>query len=181
MRTRRLLAVLGIPLAAASLAVAATVPTSASNDEDPPPIDVELLTDRAVFTDDVAMQLRVKLDGRRTNVLNVGDPSRVLTAQITVQPGAQFPWHTHPGPVIVSVVDGTLTYMNANDCVPREYPEGTAFVDPGSGNVHTAYNDTGEVVVLMGTFFGLGEEGPPTIPVDGPDDGCGLELGIHEH
>jgi len=180
MTKRRLAAIVGIPLAAVTLAVAATASTNAT-EPDPPPIDVEVLTERATFTDDVAMQLRVKLDGQRTNVLNVRDASRVVTARITVQPGAQFPWHTHPGPVIVAVDEGTLTYMNADDCVERPYPAGTAFVDPGFGNVHTAYNDTDDPVELMGTFLGATADGPLTVPVDGPADGCGIELEHHEH
>lgn len=178
---RRLVPILGIPLAAGALAVVATVPTSASG-ADPDPIAVEVLTQhRATFTDDVAMQFRVKLDGKRTNVLNVRDPSNVVTARLTVQPGAQFPWHTHPGPVVVAVDDGTLTYMNAGDCVARPYPAGTVFVDPGFGNVHTAYNDTDEVVELMATFFGATDDGPLTVPIDGPADNCGLELDEHDH
>lgn len=176
MTKRRLIPILGVPLAAATLAVAATVPVNA-DDDGPPPIGVDGLTDRATFTDDVSMQLRVKLDGQRTDVLNVSDPSKVFTASITVQPGAQFPWHTHPGPVIVTVVEGTLTYVNADDCVRRPYPAGTAFVDPGFGNVHTAYNDTDDVVELVGTFFNAPDEGPVTVPADGPADGCGIELG----
>ncbi|TVR21747.1 MAG: cupin domain-containing protein [Ilumatobacter sp.] len=180
MTRKRLIPILGVPLAAATLAVAATVPTNAM-ETDPPPIGVEVLTPRATFTDDVAMQLRVKLDGQRTNVLNVGDPSRVVTAGITVQPSAQFPWHTHPGPVIVTVTEGTLTYMNADDCVARPYPAGTVFVDPGLGNVHTAYNDTDEVVELVATFYGASEDGPLTVPIDGPAGGCGIELDHHEH
>jgi len=84
-------------------------PTPGSAQAQPLPIAVEPLSPRAVFTDDVAMQIRNKLDGRSTNVINVSDPSRIVTAKITVQPGAQFPWHTHPGPVFVTVAESELT------------------------------------------------------------------------
>ena len=87
----------------------------------PPPIAVEMLTQRAVFTDDVALQIRNKLDGHATNVSNSHHPSRTVVARITVQPGAQFPWHTHPGPVIVNIAQGELTYVMAHDCVDRPY------------------------------------------------------------
>jgi quercetin dioxygenase-like cupin family protein len=180
MRTRRLLPVVGVAIGAAALAAGAALPTTAS-DHVPAPIAVEPLSPRVVLTDDVAMQLRVKLDGRGTDVLNVHDPSRVVTARLTVQPGAQFPWHTHPGPVLVTVAEGSLTYMNADDCVARPYPAGTAFIDPGQGNVHTAYNATDQVAVLIATFFGAAADGPLTIPVDGPADGCGIELAEHDH
>src|SRR5215207_2057846 len=68
----------------------------------PPPIATELLTGRAVFTDDVDLKFKIKLDGHRTRVVNVKDPSRTLVGRFTVQPGAQFPWHSHAGPVVVN-------------------------------------------------------------------------------
>lgn len=129
----------------------------------PPPIAVELLTQRAVFPDDVSLQIRHKLDGHATEVSNSNSPSRTVVAKITVQPGAQFPWHTHPGPVIVNVAQGELTYIMAHDCVERPYAIGTAFVDPGRGMVHTAINRTGEVTVLIATFFEVPPTGPLTI------------------
>ena len=97
-------------------------------------------------------------------VPGVNDPSRTVVAKITVQPGAQFPWHTHPGPVIVNIAQGELTYIMAHDCVDRPYAAGTAFVDPGRGMVHTAVNRTGEVTVLLVTFFEVPETGLLTIP-----------------
>ena len=109
-------------------------------------------------------------DGKQV-VVNVKDPSRTFVARFTVQPGAQFPWHTHPGPVIVNVTEGELVYVGADDCVERSYPAGTAFVDAGHGHVHTAYNPTDAPTVFVATFF----EAPPApepllIPVDAPDD-----------
>ena len=136
----------------------------------PPPIAVEVLTQRAVFTDNVKLQIRNKLDGHATQVSNSHDPSRTVVAKITVQPGAQFPWHTHPGPVIVNVAQGELTYIMADDCVDRPYAAGTAFVDPGRGMVHTAVNRTNGVTVLQATFFEVPQTGPLTIRVAAPAD-----------
>lgn len=127
-----------------------------------PPILLEPLTPRNIFLDDVRGQFRVKLEGHGTNVVNMGDPSRTLVARITVQPGAMFPWHTHSGPVVVNVAQSELVYVS-DDCVERRYAAGTAFVDPGHGHVHTAFNRTGEVVVLYAMFFELPAEGPLTL------------------
>ena len=138
----------------------------AGEDTPPPPIAVEVLTQRAVFTDDVELQIRNKPDSHGTHVANSHHPSRTVVAKLTVQPGAQFPWHTHPGPVIVNVAQGELTYIMAEDCVDRPYAAGTAFVDPGRGMVHTAVNRTGEVTVLLATFFEVPQTGPLTIPVE---------------
>ena len=62
-------------------------------------------------------------------------------ARITVQPGAQFPWHTHPGLVIVNVSQGELTYIMAHDYA-RDYPTGTAFVDPAAAGWSTRQSTT---------------------------------------
>ncbi len=129
----------------------------------PPPIAVELLTSRAEFTGDVNLQIRNKQDGHATEVSSSKNPSRTVVAKITVQPGAQFPWHTHPGPVIVNIAAGELSYIMAHDCVERSYDVGTAFVDPGRGMVHTAINRTSDVTVLIATFFEVPQTGPLTI------------------
>ena len=144
------------------------LPSSAQ--EPPPPIATEFLTGRAVFSDDVDLKIKIKLDGGATRVVNSKDPSRTVVARFTVQPGAQFPWHTHRGPVIVNVTEGALVYVAADDCVEREYPAGTAFVDPGHGHVHSAFNPTGAVTVFVATFFEAPAEGPLLIPAEAPAD-----------
>lgn len=153
-------------------AVAAAVETA-------PAIQVEELTRtddapaRGTFTDDVDMQVRLRLDGAAgTNTMNIGDPSSVAVARLVVEPGAMFPWHTHPGPVLISVVSGDLVYVNADDCVERPYAAGTAFIDPGRGNVHTAFNDGDEDTVLVATFLDADATGPLTITdgVTAPED-----------
>ena len=130
----------------------------------PLPIATEFLTARAVFTDDVDTKFKIKMDGMKTVVVKDKDPSRTLVARFTVQPGAQFPWHTHPGPVVVNVVQGELTYLPSHDCVERKYAAGTAFVDPGHGHTHTARNATGGVTVFVATFFAAPAAGPLLIP-----------------
>lgn len=171
-----------IGLVAVVVGLGGPVPSGAAEPAAPAPIAVELLSPRSTFTDDVRMQVKVKLDGRGTNVVNLRDPSQIVVARITVQPGARFPWHTHPGPVLVAVEQGGLTYVNADDCVERHYPVGTAFVDPGQGNVHTAFNGTGEVTVLYATFLDAPAAGPLTVTegVVEPAD-CQVEVGAHTH
>jgi quercetin dioxygenase-like cupin family protein len=163
-------AVLAAATSIALLLIGVSVlPTAAQ--EPPPPIGTEFLTDRAVFTDNVGLKVKTKLDGKAARVVNVKDPSRTVTARFTVQPGAEFPWHSHAGPVIVNVTDGELVYVDADDCVEREYPAGTAFVDLGRGHVHTAFNPTDEETVLVATFFEAPAEGSLLIPAEAPA-GC---------
>src|SRR5919108_1465490 len=161
-----------IALATGMIAVAligANVLPSAAQ-QAPPPIATEFLTGRAVFTDDVGLKLKIKRAGGPRTGVNAEDPSRPLVARVTGQPGAQFPWHTHPGPVIVNVVKGELVYVPAEDCSERPYPAGTAFVDPGHGHVHTAFNPTDEETVFVATFFEAPAEGPLLIPAETPED-----------
>jgi quercetin dioxygenase-like cupin family protein len=159
-----------------------TFAPSGAEEATPPPIAAELLTPRSSFTDDVRLQVQLKLDGRSADVVNVKDPSKTVVARITVQPGAQFPWHTHRGPVLVNVAAGSLTYVNADDCVERDYASGSAFVDPGRGNVHTAFNASNEVTVLYATFLEAPASGSPTITagVTEPAD-CDVQVGTHAH
>lgn len=162
--TRKRGAVAGAALLAVLVLVLNVLPSAAQQAPPPPPIATEFLTERAVFTDQVRLKFKIKLDGRKTIVAKVRKPSRTVVARFTVQPGAQFPWHSHRGPVVVNVVSGELTYRAGGDCVDRTYPAGTAFVDPGRGHVHTAFNATNDVTVLVATFFKAPAEGPLLIP-----------------
>jgi quercetin dioxygenase-like cupin family protein len=162
----------GAALAAAALIAVAVIGASVvPSGAQPPPIGVEPLTDRAVFTDNVDLKLKNKLDGKATEVTNVKNPSRTVTARFTVQRDAVFGWHTHPGPVVVNVVEGELVYVAADDCVEREYPAGTAFIDAGGDHVHNAFNRTDGPTVLVATFFRMPPAPEPlTIPADPPAD-----------
>ena len=130
--TRRREAVVTVALLAIGAAGVYALPSGAQ--EPPPPIATELLTPRSVFPDNIG--LKIKLDGKATRVVSTKDPSRTVTGRFTVQPGAQFPWHTHAGPVVVNIVSGTLTYVEADTCAEHTYAAGQAFVDPGHGHVH---------------------------------------------
>jgi quercetin dioxygenase-like cupin family protein len=132
----------------------------------PPPIASEPLTARSVFPDEVDMKIKLKHPGGGTMVVNVGDPSRTVDVKYTVQPGAQFPWHSHYGPVIVNIVSGSLTYVPAGTCVEKTYSAGESFVDAGHGHVHTAYNPGSQPTVFIATFFEAPATGALLIPAD---------------
>ena len=134
--------------------------------EPPPPIATEVLSPRSVFPDDIDMKVKINI-GEETHIVKVVDPSRTVTARFTIQPGARFPWHSHAGPVVVNVAQGTLVFVET-DCGEQAYPMGTAFVDPGHGHIHSAYNPTGGETVIVATFFESPAAGSLLITADTP-------------
>ena len=152
------------------LAACAAVGVVSSSAADPPaPIASEALTLRSVFTDDINMKLRLKEDQGKTTVVEVDDPSRTVVVRYTVQPGAQFPWHSHAGPVFVNLISGELTYIEADGCEETRYTTGQAFVDPGQGHVHSAINRGTTPTVFVATFYAAPAEGSLLIPAEPGD------------
>jgi quercetin dioxygenase-like cupin family protein len=68
------------------------------------------------------------------------DGTDVFIQHVRLGPNAPTGWHTHPGPAIVTVVNGALTYQDAeaNGCINVTYAAGEGFVDRGFGHVHRA-------------------------------------------
>jgi hypothetical protein len=58
--------------------------------------------------------------------------------------GGSTGWHTHPGPVFINVVQGEVTFYEADDptCTPHVVSAGQGYVDTGSG--HLGRNETGQ-------------------------------------
>lgn len=144
------------------------------------PITVKPLTQRAPFDGTVSAQIRQELDGLSPHVINYEDASNLVVVEFTIQPGAVFPWHTHPGTVLVNVTQGELVFVFADDCVPRHYSAGSALIDPGN-TVHTAFNPgESEKTVVIATLIGAPDEGPLMLPVESDknaalDKECGIE------
>ena len=180
---KRRLAVLAVVGFGASLGPVAACGIDAANGTAGPPIAVEELTRidedtlvRGDFTDPTGATVRFTPMGMDEVVVDIETLSHVAVARITVQPGAQFPWHTHSGPVIVSVTQGELVYVMADGCSEHAYPAGTAFVDPGRGHVHSAFNPTEGETIFVATFTEVPADGPLTLTegVTAPADNCGL-------
>lgn len=166
----------GLLVLAAGTAAVLAGASDAQAAQDPAPIAVEVLSGHAAFPDNVSVTVRRKLPRQGADVLNLRDAGHVVTARLVIQPGAAFPWHTHPGPVIVTVTQGELVYQQASDCVERVYETQEAFVDPGP-KIHTAWNPGDEETVLVATFFGVpinadGTGGAVTIPDSDQSNRC---------
>lgn len=55
-------------------------------------------------------------------------------------------WHTHPGPSLIMVTEGTITAYDSDDptCSPHTYSQGEGFVDHGGDHSHVIRNESQE-------------------------------------
>jgi hypothetical protein len=108
-----------------------------------------------------------KADGYGVD-LKSNDNTDIAVADIVVVPGGHSGWHSHPGPVLVVVKTGTLTFYHGDDptCSGASYPAGTAFVEEG-GRVGIARNEGAVTVNNVVTFF-VPAGGPTRIDADRP-------------
>lgn len=99
---------------------------------------------RATFPDPFKIRLR-----------NPAEGSDATVQQVTIAPGGHTGWHTHPGPVLVLVKEGTFTLYDGNDrkCTGRAYGSGQGFVDRGYGHVHIGRNEGATDLVLYAVFL----------------------------
>ena len=128
---------------------------------------------RASFVDPV--DAKFKIDQGRQEVLHAPDLLETVMQQIVIGPGGSTGWHSHPGPVVVLIKSGALTFYSSEDptCTPRTYSAGQAFIDPGQGHVHLARNLGSQNVELWATYFDVPVGGP--FRLDAPNPGnCGF-------
>jgi len=124
---------------------------------------------RGSFTDAIDATFRIKED-RATEVVHVDDPTQMVMARITFAAGAALPWHTHPGPALVTVASGELTLVDGDDCGVRRYPAGASFMDPGQGHVHVGLNTTTAETVVYVTYLDVPVGQSPLVVAPAP--GC---------
>jgi quercetin dioxygenase-like cupin family protein len=114
------------------------------------------------------INLNVKNGAWKAEIRTKGQTS-LTVVENRVAPGGSFGWHSHPGPSLVIVKSGTLTFYLASDptCSPTVHSAGEAYVDEGT-DVHIARNEgTTEAVVIVTRL--IPEGSAPRI--DQPDPG----------
>jgi quercetin dioxygenase-like cupin family protein len=64
----------------------------------------------------------------------------VFVQHVSFTAGQDTGWHSHPGPVFVQIVKGSLTYQDGlhGKCRTITYAAGQGFFDRGFGHVHRA-------------------------------------------
>ena len=89
----------------------------------------------AVETEEVAFEAKAKA------------PLDIVVRQHDYLPGGTTGWHSHPGPVFITVKTGQLTFYELDDptCSPKVVKAGEGYVDSGHG--HIARNETSEIAI----------------------------------
>jgi quercetin dioxygenase-like cupin family protein len=100
-------------------------------------------------------------------------PADVVFQTITVAPGGQTGWHSHPGPAAAVVKSGTLTLYWADEpCTAVPYAAGSGFFERGYGTVHKAVNEGTEPVEVWVTYFDVPAQGSPRVDASAPSESC---------
>ena len=94
----------------------------------------------------------------------------IAVRMFTYQPGATTGWHSHPGPVFIQVVLGTVTFYESDDptCTPRVVQAGQSYLDLGD-HAHIGRNESGQLAQDLVVL--IGPPGTANFRNDAPDPG----------
>jgi quercetin dioxygenase-like cupin family protein len=83
--------------------------------------------------------------------LQVPENAETQVFKLTIHPGGSGGWHSHAGPVLVNVEQGTATFYEAhgNSCTSRTISRGEAFIEQ-PGVIHTTRNEGKRDLVIYG-------------------------------
>ncbi len=128
---------------------------------------------RASFADQTDIKFKIK--GLGQEVINVNNAGDTVMQKIVIAPGGHTGWHSHPGPVVVLISAGEMSFYDSDDptCTARTYSTGQAFVDSGQGHVHIARNEGSVPLELYITYFDVtpGVPAPGAFRIDAPSPG----------
>ena len=113
---------------------------------------MSVLIGRATFDEEFKVK-RVGADDWEVEV-EAGPALDIAVQRIVFQPGGQSGWHSHPGPVFISVVEGTMTFYESGDpdCAPIVRHAGEGYLDVGD-HAHIARNETLEPATNVVTYL----------------------------
>ncbi len=151
--------VCGLALAfLAVLGVAATAYATASSGFSTEQLSLGRFGEMKINTGDVKLKTK-------------GD-SDVYVVRNTVVPGGQSGWHYHPGPSLITVVQGTATFYDGDDptCTPRVFPAGSGVIDDSvdASHVHLLRNEgTGNLITVTMQIVPAGAQRRVDAPAPG--------------
>jgi hypothetical protein len=110
---------------------------------------------RTTFSDPADQVFKVKRISGDWHFEIKSTPALDLAVQsIAFAAGSQSGWHSHPGPVFVQVVSGTVTFYESDDptCTGVVRTQGQEYLDHG-GHAHIARNETAGPAQVIATYF----------------------------
>ena len=92
----------------------------------------------------------------------------LVVRSFNYEPGGYTGWHTHPGPVFIQVLEGAVTFYEADDpeCTPIVVEAPGTFLDTGE-HAHIGRNETSELARDLVVIFAP-EGAPLRIEADDP-------------
>jgi quercetin dioxygenase-like cupin family protein len=110
--------------------------------------------------------------GNRVKLQTKG-PMELAFQRIVIAPEGSLGWHSHPGPTLVTVRAGTLSFYHAEACSQEvEYATGQSFSNLPD-EIHLARNEGAEDVVLFAIYFVPVNTPPLALRTDQPSPGAG--------
>jgi quercetin dioxygenase-like cupin family protein len=99
--------------------------------------------------------------GKWGMILKTKDDTDIGADRLTVQPLGYGGWHSHPGPVFVTVTSGTVEWYDAALCTAHTYSAGQSYIEP-AGSAHNVRNPSATataefvaIVIKPAGFVGL--------------------------
>ena len=119
---------------------------------------VSKLLGRATYgggaSDDGTLKVK-RTDGGDWHMEIKAKPGFDLAVQsITFEVNGQSGWHRHPGPVLITVVKGEMTFYESGDptCTPIRRRAGESYLDTGD-EAHIARNESGAPAENIVAYF----------------------------
>ena len=97
----------------------------------------------------------------------------IAAQRVVVQPGGTIGWHSHPGPTLVTILSGTMSFYHAEHCTMEiEYRAGQSFSNLPD-EIHMARNEGTEDLVIFASYFVPVQTPPVALRIDQPSPGPG--------
>ena len=96
-------------------------------------------------------------------------PVDVIVRRHEYAPHGQTGWHTHPGPIFITVIEGAVKFYERDDpsCTPKIVKAGEGYVDDGHG--HIGVNDSDQPAVDVSVILApVGQSFRAELPAPGP-------------
>jgi len=119
--------------------------------------------------------VKAEKDGKWDLMLKSKGQTDVRVTRVSFPAGSSSGWHSHPGPNLLTVTQGTVVeYEGSNPVCPHTtYTRGDTFGDSGGETVHLVRNNTGSPAEVIAVAF-YPQGATPTTNTSKPTN-CSIE------